>query len=34
MADATDEVDHIINGEPDGNGGLMAMFNGIRAVVI
>lgn len=29
-----DTVDHIINGEPGGNGGLMAMFNGIRAVVI
>ncbi|EAW2493071.1 hypothetical protein AXL65_02270 [Salmonella enterica subsp. enterica] len=28
-----DLVDHIINGD-DGNGGLMAMFNGIRAIVI
>ncbi|EAM6792326.1 hypothetical protein E0G74_01030 [Salmonella enterica] len=28
-----DQIDHIINGH-DGNGGLMAMFNGIRAIVI
>lgn len=28
-----DQVEHIINGA-DGNGGLMALFNGIRAVVI
>ncbi|ECZ5235205.1 hypothetical protein AH156_19635 [Salmonella enterica subsp. enterica serovar Enteritidis] len=28
-----DLVDHIINGD-NGNGGLMAMFNGIRAIVI
>ncbi|EAM1616315.1 hypothetical protein EU642_22020 [Salmonella enterica] len=28
-----DQIDHIINGH-DGNGGLMAMFNGIRTIVI
>ncbi|EJG5414263.1 hypothetical protein NAD41_000864 [Salmonella enterica] len=28
-----EQIDHIINGQ-DGNGGLMAMFNGIRAIVI
>ena len=33
VAKYQDQVDHIINGH-DGNGGLMAMFNGIRAIVI
>lgn len=28
-----EQIDHIINGQ-DGNGGLMAIFNGIRAIVI
>ncbi|EGC0267580.1 hypothetical protein H8U31_001331 [Salmonella enterica] len=28
-----DQIDHIINGH-DGNGGLMAMFNGIRTIVM
>jgi hypothetical protein len=29
----TDQIDHIMNGQ-DGNGGLMALFNGIRVMII
>ncbi|EFF4796096.1 hypothetical protein B5K64_003538 [Escherichia coli] len=33
VAKYQEQIDHIMNGQ-DGNGGLMALFNGIRAIVI